>query len=150
MTDQITALVDPVVTSLGLDLEAVELRGQGKGRRLLIALDAEGGVGIDAIAEATRAISAELDASDVMGEAPYTLEVASRGTDRPLTLARHWRRNVGRLVAVDLTDGERFEARIGDSDQTGVDLRVKGSTIRYAYDDIVRAVVQIELSRKDV
>ena len=42
-----------------------------------------------------------LDESDVMGEQPYTLEVTSRGVDRPLTLPRHWRRNVDRLVKVD-------------------------------------------------
>ena len=46
-----------------------------------------------------------LDDSDVMGEQPYTLEVTSRGVDRPLTLPRHWRRNADRLVKVTLADG---------------------------------------------
>ena len=46
-----------------------------------------------------------LDESDVMGEMPYTLEVTSRGVDRPLTLPRHWRRNEDRLVKATLADG---------------------------------------------
>ncbi len=149
-TGQISNLLEPVTTSLGLDLEEVEIRGQGQHRRLLVSVDNDGGVDIDQIADATRAISAVLDESDVMGNGRYTLEVASRGVDRPLVAPRHWRRNAGRVVAVELVDGERFEARIGDSDETGVDLALKGETTRFPYDEIVKAVVQIELNRKDV
>ena len=54
------------------------------------------------------------------------------------------------IVQVELTDGERFEARVGDSDDEGVDLLVKGEATRFPYDEIVKAVVQIELNRKDV
>ncbi|WP_344711956.1 ribosome maturation factor RimP, partial [Aeromicrobium flavum] len=93
--DRISSLLEPVTSSLGLDLDEVELVGKAERRRLLIAVDRDGGVGIDQVAEATRAISAALDESDVMGESPYTLEVASRGVDRPLVSPRHWRRNAG-------------------------------------------------------
>lgn len=148
--DRISSLLEPVTTSLGLDLDEVELLGKAERRRLLVAVDRDGGVDIDTIAEATRAISAVLDDSDVMGDGRYTLEVASRGVDRPLVAPRHWRRNRGRVVAVDLVDGERFEARIGDSDDSGVDLVIKGDGTRFPYDEIVKAVVQIELNRKDV
>jgi len=148
--DRISSLLESVIAELGLDLEEVELLGKDERRRLLVAVDRDGGVGIDQVAEATRAISAVLDESDVMGEGRYTLEVASRGVDRPLVEPRHWRRNAGRLVAVELTDGERFEARIGASDDSGVDLAISGDTTRFPYDEIVKAVVQIELNRKDV
>ncbi len=40
---------------------------------------------LDDIAEATRQVSQAIDDADAMGEAPYTLEVTSRGVDRPLT-----------------------------------------------------------------
>lgn len=148
--ERIASLLEPVTAELGLDLEEIELLGKDDRRRLLVAVDRDRGVGIDEITDATRAISAVLDESDVMGEGRYTLEVASRGVDRPLTEPRHWRRNARRVVAVDLVDGERFEARVGDSDDTGVDLAIKGETTRFPYDEIVKAVVQIELNRKDV
>lgn len=150
ITGRITELLEPVAASLGLDLEEVELQGKAARRRLLIAVDRDGGAGIDQITEATRAISAALDDSDVMGEGAYTLEVASRGVDRPLTQPRHWRRAHGRVVAVELTDAERFEARVGDADDSGVDLVVRGEATRFPYAEIVKAVVQIELNRKDV
>ena len=65
--------------------------------------------------------------SDVMGEAPYTLEVTSPGIDRPLTLPRHWRRNVDRLVKVDADDGAAVTGRIAGSDDDGVDARRRGA-----------------------
>ncbi len=95
------ALRDPLL-GLGLDLEAVELTPAGKKRVLRIAVDKDGGVTLDDIAEATRAVSVELDDDDLMGEQAYTLEVTSRGVDRPLTEPRHWRRNHDRLVRVSL------------------------------------------------
>ena len=90
---------------MGLDLEAVELTPAGRRRVLRVAVDKDGGVTLDDVAEATKEVSRLLDASDVMGEQPYTLEVTSPGIDRPLTLPRHWRRNAGRLVKVTTHDG---------------------------------------------
>lgn len=149
MTDRLESLVEECVSALGLDVEAVELSSGGKRRVLRIAIDADGGVGIDTITDATRALSEALDASDVMGAQPYTLEVTSRGVERPLTLPRHWRRNSGRLARATLTDDTTVEGRIGESDDEGVELTVKKGSIRIPYDQIVTALVQTELNRKD-
>lgn len=149
MTDRLETLVAGCVSALGLDVEAVELSSGGRRRVLRIALDADGGVGIDSITGATRALSEALDASDVMGSESYTLEVTSRGVERPLTLPRHWRRNAGRLARATLTDDTTVEGRIGESDETGVELAVKKGSTRIAYDQILTALVQTELNRKD-
>lgn len=154
MTDSLETLVESVLghgelASLGLDLEALELTPAGNKRVLRIAVDRDGGIGIDHITDATRALSEVLDSAGVMGEQPYTLEVTSRGVDRPLTEPRHWRRNEGRLVRLRLTgDDSSVDGRIGASDDTGVDI-VGRTTTRYAYTDITSALVQVELNRKD-
>ena len=140
------ALRDPL-SDLGLDLEAVELTPAGKRRVLRVAVDKDGGVTLDDIAEATRAVSAALDGGDLMGEQAYTLEVTSRGVDRPLTEPRHWRRNHDRLVRVSLRDGSQVTGRVGDSDDAGVLLDVAGAEQRVAYDDVDKALVQIEFNR---
>ncbi|WP_344735413.1 ribosome maturation factor RimP [Nocardioides fonticola] len=142
------ALTTPLQT-LGYDLEAVELTPAGKRRLLRIAVDADGGITLDDIAEATRAISVVLDDSDVMGEDPYTLEVTSRGVDRPLTLPRHWRRNRRRLVKLTLVEGGGVTGRVLDSDDEGVDLDAKGQRRRVLFADIAKALVQIEFNRID-
>lgn len=149
MTDRLETLVNDCVSALGLDVEAVELRDGGRRKVLRIALDADGGIGIDNITEATRALNEALDSSDVMGSEPYTLEVTSRGVDRPLTLPRHWRRNAGRLVRVTLKDDTTLDGRIGDSDDTGVQLTTKKDTTRVTYDQVATALVLTELNRKD-
>jgi ribosome maturation factor RimP len=134
---------------LGLDLEAVELTPAGKRRVLRISVDKDGGVSLDDVAAATRAINDVIDQSDAMGEQPYTLEVTSRGVDRPLTEHRHWRRNRSRLVKVTLTDGSAVTGRIGEADEEGVSLDVDGTVRTVPFADVEKALVQIEFNRKD-
>ncbi len=148
----VTAVSEAVsgrLAELGLDLEAVELTPAGKRRVLRIAIDKDGGVTLDDVAAATRAINDSIDSSDAMGEQPYTLEVTSRGVDRPLTEPRHWRRNRTRLVKVTLADGSVLTGRIGESDEEQVSLDVDGTTRAVPYADVKKALVQIEFNRKD-
>ena len=146
--DRIEAEISDPLAALGLDVEAVELTPAGKRRVLRVAVDKDGGVTLDDVAEATREVSRVLDDSDAMGEHPYTLEVTSRGVDRPLTLPRHWRRNAARLVRVTLTDGDVVTGRIGQSTDDGVTLDVDGVDREVPYDEVAKALVQIEFNRK--
>ena len=146
--DRIEAeLVDPLI-ALGVDVEAVEITPAGKRRVLRVAVDKDGGVTLDDVADATREVSRVLDDSDVMGEQPYTLEVTSRGVDRPLTLPRHWRRNTDRLVKVTLEDGSAVTGRITSSDEVAATLDVDGAAHEVTYADVAKALVQIEFNRK--
>ena len=152
-TDQIRdrlaeALTAPLAAT-GLDVGAVDLTAAGKRRMLRVAVDKDGGVTLDDIAEATKEVSRVLDGSDVMGEQPYTLEVTSPGTDRPLTHPRHWRRNRGRLVKATLGDGTTVVGRITDSDDTRAVLDVDGTPTEVGYDDVKKAKIQLEFNRKE-
>ena len=150
--DRIEAELHDPLSAIGLDVEAVELTPAGKRRILRVAVDKDGALTLDDVADATKEVSRVLDASDVMGEQAYTLEVTSRGVDRPLTLPRHWRRNADRLVKVSLEDGGEVIGRIGASDDASVTLHVDGDVDgeqrRLAYADIAKAKVQIEFNRK--
>jgi ribosome maturation factor RimP len=146
--DRIEAELVDHLSALGLDVEAVEITPAGKRRILRVAVDKDGGVTLDDVADATREISGVLDDSDVMGEMPYTLEVTSRGVDRPLTLPRHWRRNADRLVKVSLTDGSTVTGRITDSDEERVTLDVDGTARQVVLTDVAKALVQVEFNRK--
>lgn len=145
--DRLQGVLAEPVAALGLDLEGVEVTFAGKRSVVRVAIDKDGGVDMDAVAEATRAISAALDASDAMGNGSYTLEVGSPGVDRPLTLPRHWRRNAGRLVKVTLRDGSEVLGRIGESDDLAVSLDVDGATQSLSYADVAKARVQIEFTK---
>ncbi len=149
--EAIVALVEPVVTRCGLEVDRIEIAQAGKRSVVRIYVDGDGpdgrGPSLDEIAEATRAISSALDDSRATGNAPYTLEVSSRGVSRPLTDSKHFRRNVGRLVALTLVDGTTT-GRIAEADASGVTLDMDGVEGRFEWDAITKAVVQAEL-RKD-
>ncbi len=144
LAEELTGPID----ALGLDLEAVDLTSAGKRRILRVAIDKDGGVTMDDIADATREVSRLLDDTDVMGAQAYTLEVSSPGVDRPLTLPRHWRRNTGRLVKVTYAEGEPVIGRITATDDDGAVLDVEGTEHRVAYAAVKKAKVQIEFKKE--
>lgn len=146
--DRLAEVITDPLAAAGLDVEAIELTPAGKRRLLRVAVDRDGGVTLDDIAEATKEVSRLVDESDVMGEQSYTLEVTSPGTDRPLTLPRHWRRNADRLVKVTRTDGTTLLGRIRRADDDGVDLDIDGAEQRLDYDAVARAKVEIEFNRQ--
>lgn len=138
----------PVVERAGYDLEDVLVTPAGKRRLVRLLVDKDGGVTLDECADVSRAVSAVLDdADEVMGSQPYTLEVSSPGVARPLTLPRHWRRNVDRLVKVTRTDGSTVTGRIRSTDESAAELDVDGTAVTLRYDDVATSVVQVELNR---
>lgn len=146
--DAARAVIEPVVVAAGYDLEDLTVMAAGRRRLVKVMIDRDGGVTLDDAAAMSRGISAAMDADDPMGAAPYVLEVTSPGVDRPLTLPRHWRRNVGRLVTVTLPD-EVITGRIGATTDTDVtlDLGDEGQRV-IAQNQVAKAVVQVELNRK--
>lgn len=146
--DALVGLLGPVVSDSGLDLEDVVVTPAGKRRLVRVVVDQDGGVGLDTVARVSTAVSAALDESDAMGSSPYVLEVTSPGVDRPLSLARHWRRAVDRLVKATLADGSTVTGRVLESDDDGVLLDLDGTSIRYAYADVTSARVQVEFNRR--
>ena len=141
------AFLRPIVEQFGCDLEAADVTPVGRRRLLRVLVDRDGGISLDDIAEVTRAISKALDADDLMGEAAYTLEVSSPGVDRPLTLPRHWRRNVNRLVTVTLKAGGKVTGRIRAVSEDSAELDVDGAVQVVAYADVEKARIQIEFNR---
>ena len=150
-TDAVAQVVGPVVTSHGLEIDRIEAAAAGKRTVLRVFLDGDGPAGhgpsLDQIADATRSISDALDASTITGDRPYVLEVSSRGVGRPLTEPKHYRRNVGRLLAVTPADGPALEGRIVEADADGVTLDVDGADMVVPYAHIVKAVVRAELTK---
>lgn len=143
------SLAEPIVTGLDCDLEDVTVRQAGKRRLVRIAVDHDGGLSLDLVADVSRALSAVLDESDVLGKSPYVLEVTSPGVDRPLTAPRHWRRAIGRVVEVMLHSGDVVSGRVESADDDSATLSVDTGTQVVPFAEVRRAVVQVEFSRAD-
>jgi ribosome maturation factor RimP len=146
--ERLTELLEPVVSAAGLDLEYVRVGRAGRRSLLRVVVDADQGVDTDRIAQVSRAVAAEVDASDVMGSAPYTLEVSSPGVDRPLTEPRHWRRASGRLVQVPLSDtAGTVQGRVITAGPGGVTLDVGGERREFGYGDLGPGQIQVEFGK---
>jgi ribosome maturation factor RimP len=141
---RIADVIRPVVAAAGMDLESVRVTAAGRRRLLRVVVDSDRGVSLDDAAAVSRELSAALDAVAVMGDFPYTLEVSSPGVDRPLTDRRHWRRAVGRLVQVTVTDSGAVTGRIVSADADGVILDVEGTRRRFRYAALGAGAVQVE------
>jgi ribosome maturation factor RimP len=146
---ELTRLVGPLVAEQGLDLEELDVKPAGRRRLVRIVVDADGGVSLDDVASLNQTVSIALDDLDVMGNAPYVLEVTSPGVDRPLTEPRHWRRATGRLVRTALADGGQVEGRVVAADDDAVVLEVAGRRRRFGHAELGRGRVQVEFRRPE-
>ena len=143
---RVRAVIEPVIAAAGYDLEDVNLSRAGRRHVVRVLVDADGGISLDDVAVVSREISAALDAAEESGgellAGEYQLEVGSPGVDRPLTLPRHWRRNVTRLVTVNGVTG-----RVTAADDHGVVLDVDGEPRELPYAELGPGRVQIEFKR---
>lgn len=153
------------MSGAGYDLEDLSVFRAGRREVVRLVVDADGGINLDAVADVSRAVSLALDSAEESGgdlvAGEYQLEVSSPGVDRPLTLPRHWRRNVGRLVKVMIRAsatlserrGERSTAdrqvtgRVIAADDERVVLELDGERAEWIYAELGPGRVQIEFSR---
>jgi ribosome maturation factor RimP len=148
---RLVQLLTPAVQATGHDLEDVSVSPAGRRKVVRVVVDKDGGVTLDDVAEVSRVVSDLLDTPE--GEqllaGAYTLEVTSPGVDRPLTEARHWRRNVGRLVKAALADGSTVTGRVLSADDAEVVLDVDGTKRALLRPEVASAHVQVEFSRAE-
>jgi ribosome maturation factor RimP len=139
--DRVRDIVVPLLEARGLDLYDVEQHGPV----LRVTIDRPGGVDLDAVGEATKAISLALDEHDpVPGK--YTLEVSSPGLERTLRTPEHFALAVGDEVNVKTTAAyegpRRLTGTLVAADDDGVRIRVDGpdgDELAIAYGDVEKA-----------
>ena len=153
LKDQISELITPALQQAGYFLEDVNLVTPGNHRIVTVIVDGESALNLDQVTVASKLVSELMDEATFMGETPFTLEVTSPGIDRPLTLPRHFAKNVTRLLKVTKTDGAVVTGRITSNTESDVTLSVvekkETKEVVIALADIKRAVVEIEFNRKD-
>ena len=152
--EAVRRVVTPAVDAAGLFLEDVVVTRAGAKSVVRITVDlpehARGSLDSDTLGDVSRAISAALDADDVVPGA-YTLEVSTPGTSRPLTELRHFRRARGRLVVLRLraggtTSGRLVEVDAGAGDDAELVLE-DGTRVPLA--DVRQGKIEVELKRLD-
>ncbi len=156
LTEQIEALIQPILDDLGLELVDIEYQRETHGWVLRFYLDKVGGINLDNCAEASREFSAILDVENLIDTA-YSLEVSSPGIERPLKKSKDFERFAGQLakiktlVSIDPDGcGRMRKVFIGvlggfEGQDVLLTLRDKGTVqVRIALDQIDRANLEIE------
>ncbi len=133
--------LSPVVAELGLELVDVELVAA----TVRVTVDREGGIDLDALSAANRAVSGALDQLDPL-PGRYTLEVSSPGVERRLRTPEQFARALGETVSVRLMPGagevRRLQGRLASVDGSGVVLEgpdVPGGSATVGFETIERA-----------
>ena len=98
---------DEIAAVQGVSLIHAEYKKEGNEYFLRLAIDKDGGVGIDDCELFSRAFSDKMDELDPIKEA-YMLEVTSPGVDRKLTTEREFNYYIGREVEVKLYAQSEF------------------------------------------
>ncbi len=140
-TERVNDLVAPLLAAAGTEVIDVELNRAV----LTVTIDRPGGLGLDAIAEATRLVSRCLDEHDPV-PGSYTLEVTSPGLERTLRRPEHFQRALDTLVSVKTVAGTEGDRRVKGTltaaDDEGITVRPvdgAGPVRRLTYDQIDRA-----------
>ena len=158
--ERLRALLEPPVQANRLYLEDVAiLPGSHRVVHVVVDLPQEetGGVSLDVIADISKVLSDVLDNDPADDGRPYDLEVSSPGVGRPLTEARHWHRAKGRMVKVNVVQGDNLMGRVQSVDDGGVtlvpEIAVKkgmkpkqGDPLKLPFDRIRNGKVEIEFS----
>jgi ribosome maturation factor RimP len=140
-TNELADALSPLLEARGLDLVDVEIHGS----ELTVFVDRQGGVDLDTLGDATRAVSAALDEIDPL-PGRYTLAVSSPGLERRLRTPAHFIKAVGEAVTVRVNSGtsdvRRVRGTLNEADETGFTLvgpDLPDGSLRIAYDEVERA-----------
>jgi ribosome maturation factor RimP len=153
LKDQIAQHITSALQQAGFFLEDITLVTPGQHRIVTVIVDGESALNLDQVTVASKLVSELLDDASFMGDTPFTLEVTSPGIDRPLTLPRHYTKNINRLLKVTKSDGNVITGRILRNTDNDVTLSVPDKKemqeIVITFAEIKRAQVEIEFNRQD-
>lgn len=156
LVDELKLAIAPIVAGAGGVLEEITITPAGKRRILAVIVDGDSeNLSLDQVTVISKAVSELVDGLAILGSMAFTLEVTSPGVDRPLTLLRHWRKNLGRLVKITTVDKVKKLGRIKEVSERAVTITVSQSGKEKSREEVIefdlikRAQIEIEFNRKD-
>jgi ribosome maturation factor RimP len=103
LTDAIRELIEPIVSSEGMELVNIDYVRESRGWVLRLYVDTAGGVTIDHCARLSRQLGDVLDVKDIVPH-PYRLEVSSPGLNRILKKEKDFITYRGETITVKTSE----------------------------------------------
>jgi len=149
ITDNLTALIGPVVEKNGCELWDVEYVKEPVGWVLRVYIDRPGGISINHCEAVSRELDPILDEFEDMIPGSYTFEVSSAGAERHLRGPSDYERFAGSLVEVKLykaKDGKKtFTGKLTGTVNGGLEIDEQGQRISFEKPEIASVRLRIEI-----
>ena len=94
-----------------------------------VFLDGDSGITIEKCVQVNRKLYRKLEEEGFYPDGDFSLEVSSAGLDEPLKLLRQYKKNIGRLVEVELLDGAQKEGQLTEVNEDGIVLEISSQSI---------------------
>lgn len=133
--DAAFAVINPIVTALGMEIVDIEYKKQYDQMNLTIFIDKEGGISLDDCEKIHNAIDAPLDELDPTKGERYVLNVSSAGLDRPLKTEKDFNRKMGTEIEISLysqIDGKKkYEGILSSFDSESVSIIINEKEVAF-------------------
>lgn len=133
-------VVEPYLAAERLELDDLELSGQGRGRILRVTVDGDD-VNVDRLADLSRGLSRLLDNETDLRD-QYQLEVSSPGLERRLKRPVHFAKSVGRELVVKAVIGDTkttLRGTLADAGSESFTIETEQGSRSLSYEDVVTA-----------
>ena len=119
---KIKELAESILTEPGHFIVDVLYFERQRPAKVMVILDGDNGVTIDACAELSRRLAVLLDEQNVPDNA-YILEVSTPGVDQPLRMKRQYFKNAGRQFKVQLKDKSIVQGKLEEVSDEKLTIR---------------------------
>jgi len=116
--EQIENIIKPKIEEDGLFLVEVTIKSSN---RISVFIDGDKGVTIEQCIDLSRFIEQSLNRD----EEDFELDVSSAGLDLPLKIQRQYIKNIGQLVDVVLTNGQKLTGKLVNAHDSGIEIEVE-------------------------
>jgi len=145
--DRVQTLIDPILSSEGMELVEIEYRREARGWTLRLYIDKEGGVTLDDCTRISQEVGRILDVEDFILD-PYTLEVSSPGLTRPLKKEKDFIKYRSRQVKVKtfepVENRRYFKGRLVGISDGLIEIELKEGVFQIPLSNVAKANLEIE------
>ncbi len=137
-------LIEECISTKGVHLIDLEVRGEGQGKSLDVYIDSESGITTEVCSEVSRELGRLVETSGIV-RGPYRLTVSSPGIARPLKFAWQYRKHIGRQLDLRVHSQEGTRTVVGkliSVDDTALVIGSGQGTDSLTFNDIVEARVK--------
>ena len=117
--------LEPIVDEFPeLFLVDLTVTGVSEKQLVLVLIDSELGLPIDMCSLISRKFLSKIEEKDLI-KGTFNLEVSSPGIDKPISLPRQYKKNIGRKLEVETLDGEIIEGELKKIEEQTIALYLK-------------------------